>query len=383
VGFAYALESISNSVCIFDALEDAASESRALMVSELKDDNSPEAEEKAKTGGIFETIKKNVAKVWEFVIRMGRRIMDFIRQVIELAKPVSLSSVDLAQLNQYLQDGWKGTILDEEFSKLTHVSNPQILIPAANATLETIERLHTLLDVYPGFARTVVNCANELGNNQAQRQATIDATNKMIDTIGHTFGGRNDSLPEDMKVMISNKSAEIKASPMLLGGNYVWLEVERPEGKMPKASIHLNRSREEVKPVELPVIPGQILKKLEPIVGIYFDTSRKRMTEVGAIVKNLKNAAPNGFANVDGIEEGAVFASAAVGVLGGLTAQLCALVHRGLVVRTINVFDRWIVLSLAAHKKHMAEKNVGGTGSEDAGKANAAEGAAQANANAS
>lgn len=355
VGFAVALESITGSIGIRDALEDAESESRALILHELKDEKNPEvAEEKAKTGGIFETVKKKVQQAWEFVLKISRRVVDFIMSGVELVKMMreKVQMPDEEALNTMFASKFDGKITNPDFIKLTGLGKNDQLIGAANQTFIVLDRIKQLLDVYPGFVKSVIGAANEIGNNEAQRPVVIEAANKIGSVLTNVFAvnGGNSSLPQDLQKMISNREAKIIASPKLLGGNYIWLEIQEIPDKLPKMSIHLERERVSELPSEVPTIPEAVLRTAKPVLEDLMARGEKRWQEIAMISKNLKTQAPSNFQNMNNVDDAIAFTTGSVGLMGSLTAQMANLIQRYLVLRTFRIFSHWIAESVKVYK---------------------------------
>lgn len=356
-GFAIALESITTRVGITDALEDAASSSRALAIHELKD--APRAtkmeaeavEEQAKTGGILETIKKKAVAVWEFCVRIARQVVDRISDMLQSfvgAKTLfDGGGISEREIDTYMRTDMdkRKPITDKAIIKQLGVIKDTDFVHMLRASVGALKGTRELLQYAPEFTKAVVSEVNAVGGTGINRNAVIESCKKYASILKVAFHVESEErkageMTEEVKRSIRDKNAEINSSPRLIGGYFIWSEVSKAEeGKMPKVGLYSARDRFDEKDLadEIPPLDNVTLNMgIELISSIEDQTkSKARLTEMAANIQRLRKDAPSRFTNIDKIEDDIAFVSAAMGSMGKMSAELTSTIINTLQTRVL------------------------------------------------
>lgn len=353
LGFAIALESITNSVAMTDALEDAASEARNLMVYNTPREKvvAEEVEEQAKTGGILETIKKKIKAIWDFIVGLGRRAVEYIASMFDHSKMqsdlIKNGGFSGEQVQRYMQlhsqnkNVREAKITNAEVIKRVGVRKGDSATQIMRSSVDVIDRTPDLLNLMPDFSAAVVAQANAFGSERIQRDRVVESFDKFVKVAQQIYGdhdgGASRSLPDYVKSQVRNSKAEIIASPRLAGGTYIWTEYETNSNpnKLPKIGIYqaVDRAKDNDVAEEIELISPAVINAFAVAINKLTDKSNDLMTKVAANIKKMRQQAPSSFKNVDGIEDNAAWLSSAVGIMSGLAATMANLVRMTFIVR--------------------------------------------------
>lgn len=365
MGFAIALESIVGTVQM-SALEDAESNSRALMLrdrstnwteAEAVDDA---AEEKAKTGGILETIKEKVKAVWRFIVSIARRATDYVMTLLANSK-IQQEMIRDGEITARMRDAYKSNfrtdyrLQDKEILSTLNANEGEDPNETFARTASLVGNMPAVIKEIGAFVEDGLDAANYLGDRDINRNDIMGKVASAAKVMTRAFAENNSNPPEYIKSLVRNSNAEVSFSGRLAGGYYVWGEVEERRDQMPKLGMFCARDRAEKPAQSVPLLDPRYIERFNNAMHGLSQMGQKELMEMSRKLKQLSPTRSFSFRKTENIEDDTRFMSACVGEIGKLSIQLANLVTLHILNRMNLVFHRYFMASYKVMEKENQE----------------------------
>ena len=370
-GYAMALESICSAVHLPGASLSAAMEANEIAtydpnVNSGSPEKAAQAEEKAKSQGIFNTIREKIKQIWKALVTMAKGVVSRIQNVglaVQFQNQIHSLEGNLEKVTSIAQSNFKGKIKDEKFIKTVKVLK--------NTTINKLMlNTSTILDNAMNYAVAYENLSGDIlrsmdkADNAMQREKIQSNVWSLSDQLITAIGKKGANAPE------------VKSDP-LIGGLVLTVKREKRENGIPKIDL----SHE--------FVTGEMATEVDTMgtidlnfIGAVLKTIQQHSKEgsplqgVKEAVQKLSEQAPSRWTNLDKIDDVQQYATAAIGYVAKHAAQLNQIIFGLIHVRYVWTLARWAKLTIDAHHEHENAPAAGEGGNAQASAKQAATAAA-------